>query len=40
MSRTDRLVELLEERELDSLLVSDLLGVRYLKDPVTSKRSR
>ena len=30
MSRTDRLVELLEERELDSLLVSDLLGVRYL----------
>ena len=30
MSRTDRLVELLEERELDSLLVSDLVGVRYL----------
>jgi Xaa-Pro aminopeptidase len=30
MSRADRLVELLEERELDSLLVSDLVNVRYL----------
>ena len=30
MSRTDRLVELLRARELDSLLVSDLLNVRYL----------
>ena len=30
MSRTDRLVELLEARNLDSLLVSDLLNVRYL----------
>ena len=30
MSRTDRLVELLRARELDSLLVTDLLNVRYL----------
>ena len=30
MSRTDRLVELLQARELDSLLVTDLLNVRYL----------
>ncbi len=30
MSRTDRLVELLQMRELDSLLVTDLLNVRYL----------
>jgi Xaa-Pro aminopeptidase len=30
MSRADRLVELLEERELDSLLVSNLVNVRYL----------
>ena len=30
MSRTDRLVELLEARELDCLLVTDLLNVRYL----------
>ena len=30
MSRTDRLVELLEARDLDSLLVTDLLNVRYL----------
>jgi Xaa-Pro aminopeptidase len=30
MSRSDRLVELLEARELDSLLVTDLLNVRYL----------
>lgn len=30
MSRTDRLVELLRERELDSLLVSNLTNVRYL----------
>ena len=30
MSRTDRLVELLRARELDSLLVNDLLNVRYL----------
>ena len=30
MTRTDRLVELLEARELDSLLVTDLLNVRYL----------
>jgi Xaa-Pro aminopeptidase len=30
MSRADRLVELLEERELDSLLVTDLFNVRYL----------
>jgi Xaa-Pro aminopeptidase len=30
MSRADRLVELLEQRELDSLLVSDLVNVRYL----------
>jgi Xaa-Pro aminopeptidase len=30
LSRTDRLVELLEERNLDSLLVTDLLNVRYL----------
>lgn len=29
-ARTDRLVELLEERELDSLLVTNLLNVRYL----------
>lgn len=29
-SRTDRLVELLEGRELDSLLVSNLINVRYL----------
>jgi len=29
-SRADRLVELLEQRELDSLLVSDLVNVRYL----------
>lgn len=29
-SRTDRLVELLESRELDSVLVSNLLNVRYL----------
>ena len=30
MSRTDRLVELLEARDLDSLLVTDLSNVRYL----------
>jgi Xaa-Pro aminopeptidase len=30
VSRTDRLVELLQARELDSLLVSNLLNVRYL----------
>jgi Xaa-Pro aminopeptidase len=30
VSRTDRLVELLEARNLDSLLVTDLLNVRYL----------
>ena len=30
MSRIDRLVELVRERELDSLLVTDLLNVRYL----------
>ena len=30
MSRTDRLVELLRARDLDSLLVTDLLNVRYL----------
>jgi Xaa-Pro aminopeptidase len=30
LSRTDRLVELLEARNLDSLLVTDLLNVRYL----------
>jgi Xaa-Pro aminopeptidase len=30
VSRTDRLVELLEERGLDSLLVTDLTNVRYL----------
>ncbi|MEA2365901.1 MAG: Xaa-Pro aminopeptidase [Thermoleophilaceae bacterium] len=30
MSRGDRLVELMAERELDSLLVSDLTNVRYL----------
>ena len=30
MSRTDRLVELLAARELDSLLVTDLTNVRYL----------
>ena len=30
MSRTDRLVELLQARDLDSLLVTDLLNVRYL----------
>jgi Xaa-Pro aminopeptidase len=30
MSRADRLVELLEELELDSLLVSNLVNVRYL----------
>jgi Xaa-Pro aminopeptidase len=30
MSRADRLVALLEERSLDSLLVSDLVNVRYL----------
>jgi Xaa-Pro aminopeptidase len=30
VSRTDRLVELLEERELDSLLVTNLINVRYL----------
>ena len=29
-ARADRLVELLAERELDSLLVTDLLNVRYL----------
>jgi len=29
-SRTDRLVELLAERELDSLLVTNLMNVRYL----------
>ena len=29
-ARADRLVELLRERELDSLLVTDLLNVRYL----------
>jgi Xaa-Pro aminopeptidase len=30
MSRTDRLVELLRARDLDSLLVTELLNVRYL----------
>jgi Xaa-Pro aminopeptidase len=30
MSRADRLVELLSERELDSLLVTNLVNVRYL----------
>src|SRR5829696_6651858 len=30
MSRADRLVELLDERELDCLLVTDLVNVRYL----------
>jgi Xaa-Pro aminopeptidase len=30
MSRADRVVELLRERELDSLLVSNLVNVRYL----------
>jgi len=30
VTRTDRLVKLLEARELDSLLVTDLLNVRYL----------
>jgi Xaa-Pro aminopeptidase len=30
MSRTDRLVELLEARDLDSLVVTNLLNVRYL----------
>jgi Xaa-Pro aminopeptidase len=30
VSRADRLVTLLEERELDSLLVTDLVNVRYL----------
>ncbi len=30
MSRTDRLVELLEAKGLDSLLVTDLMNVRYL----------
>jgi Xaa-Pro aminopeptidase len=30
MTRTDRVVELLEARDLDSLLVTDLLNVRYL----------
>jgi len=30
MTRTERLVELVRERELDSLLVTDLLNVRYL----------
>ena len=30
MSRTDRLVDLLRTRDLDSLLVTDLLNVRYL----------
>jgi len=30
VSRTDRLVELLRARDLDSLLVTDLLNVRYL----------
>jgi Xaa-Pro aminopeptidase len=30
VSRTDRLVELLQARDLDSLLVTDLLNVRYL----------
>jgi Xaa-Pro aminopeptidase len=30
VTRTDRLVELLDARELDSLLVTDLLNVRYL----------
>jgi Xaa-Pro aminopeptidase len=30
VSRTDRLVELLEQRSLDSLLVTDLVNVRYL----------
>src|SRR5512134_443564 len=29
-ARTDRLVELLDERELDCLLVTDLFNVRYL----------
>src|SRR5918997_3172217 len=29
-ARADRLVELLRERELDSLLVTDLMNVRYL----------
>ncbi|MDQ4047893.1 MAG: aminopeptidase P family N-terminal domain-containing protein, partial [Actinomycetota bacterium] len=29
-ARADRLVELLRERELDSLLVTDLVNVRYL----------
>ena len=30
MSRADRLVTLLDERELDCLLVTDLVNVRYL----------
>ena len=30
MTRTDRLVELLEARDLDSLLITDLVNVRYL----------
>ena len=30
MSRTDRLVELLRARELDSLLVTNLVNLRYL----------
>ena len=30
MSRSDRLVELIVERELDQLFVSDLTNVRYL----------
>jgi Xaa-Pro aminopeptidase len=30
MSRTDRLVELVQARELDALLVTDLLNLRYL----------
>ena len=30
MSRADRLAELLRERELDSLVVTNLLNVRYL----------
>ena len=30
MSRTDRLVELLRARELDSLLVTELVNLRYL----------
>ena len=30
MSRPERVVELMRERELDSLLVTNLLNVRYL----------